>query len=53
MEPFNFGDWVDEPHRPIIKQYATVKEMVEDVCDISYVAGLNDYEVRVKVFELG
>lgn len=53
LYPHKVKIWVDEPHRPIVKQYATVKEMVEDVCGISYVAGLNDYEVRVKVFELG
>lgn len=51
LYPYKVKIWVGEPHRPNIKQYATVKEMVEDVCGIGYVAGLNDYGVRVQVFE--
>lgn len=51
LYPYKIKVWFGESNRPTIKQYSTIKEMVEDVCDISYVAGLNDYVVRVQVFE--
>jgi hypothetical protein len=51
LYPYKVKIWVGEPNRPTIKQYSTIKEMVEDVCGIGYVAGLNDYGVRVQVFE--
>lgn len=53
LYPYKVKIWVGEPHRQNIKQYATVKEIVEDICGISYVAGLNGYGVGVQVFELG
>lgn len=51
LYPHKLKIWFDESNRPIIKQYSTIKEMVEDVCGISYVAGLNDYGIRVQVLE--
>lgn len=51
LYPHKVKIWFGESHHPNIKQYATVKEMVEDICGISYVAGLNGYGVRVQVFE--
>ena len=51
LYPYKIKVWSDETNRPTVKQYSTIKEMVEDVCGISYVAGLNDYGVRVQVFE--
>ncbi len=51
LYPYKIKVWIGEPRNPTIKQYSTVKDMVEDVCGISYVAGLNDYGVRVQVFE--
>lgn len=51
LYPHKLKIWFGEPNRPIIKQCPTIKDMVEDVCSISYVAGLNDYGVRVQVFE--
>ena len=51
LYPYKMKIWSGETNRPTVKQYSTIKEMVEDVCGISYVAGLNDYGVRVQVFE--
>ena len=51
LYPYKIKVWLGESNRPTVKQYSTIKEMVEDVCGISYVAGLNDYGVRVQVFE--
>ena len=51
LYPYKIKVWFGESNRPTIKQYSTIEEMVEDVCGISYVAGLNDYEIRVQVFE--
>lgn len=51
LYPYKIKIWFGESDRPTVKQYSTIKEMVEDVCSISYVAGLNDYGVRVQVFE--
>ncbi len=51
LYPYKIKVWSGETNRPTVKQYSTIKEMVEDVCSISYVAGLNDYGVRVQVFE--
>ncbi len=51
LYPYKIKVWFDESNRPTIKQYSTIKEMVEDVCGIGYVAGLNDYGVRVQVLE--
>ena len=51
LYPYKIKVWLGESNRPTVKQYSTIKEMVEDVCSIGYVAGLNGYEVRVQVFE--
>lgn len=51
LYPYKLKIRVGELNRPIIKQYPTIKDMVEDVCDISYFAGLNDYGVKVQIFE--
>ena len=51
LYPYKIKVWSGETNRPTVKQYSTIKEMVEDVCSISYVAGLKDYGVRVQVFE--
>ena len=51
LYPYKIKVWSGETNRPTVKQYSTIKEMVEDVCGIGYVAGLNDYGVRVQVFE--
>ena len=51
LYPYKIKVWLGESNRPTVKQYSTIKEMVEDVCDTSYVAGLNDYGIRVQVFE--
>ena len=51
LYPYKIKVWFGETNRPTVKQYSTIKEMVEDVCGISYVAGLNDYGVRVQVFD--
>lgn len=51
LYPYKLKIRIGEPNRPNIKQYATVEEMVEDVCDMSYAAGLNDYGIAVQVFE--
>ena len=51
LYPYKIKVWSGETNRPTVKQYSTIKEMVEDVYGIGYVAGLNDYGVRVQVFE--
>ena len=51
LYPYKIKVWFGETNRPTVKQYSTIKEMVEDVCSISYIAGLNDYGVIVQVFE--
>lgn len=51
LYPYKIKIWFGKSNRPTVRQYSTTKEMVEDVCSVSYVAGLNDYEVRVQVFE--
>lgn len=51
LYPYKIKAWFGESNSPTIKQYATIKEMIEDVCGMSYVAGLNDYGVRVQVLE--
>lgn len=53
LYPHKLKIWFDESNPPTIKQYPTIKEMIEDACGISYIAGLNDYGVRVQVFERG
>lgn len=51
LYPYKIKVWSGETKRPTVKQYSTIKEMVEDVYSISYVAGLNDSGVIVQVFE--
>lgn len=51
LYPYKIKVWFRESNRPTIKQYSTIKEMVEDVYDIGYVAGLNDYGIKIKVLE--
>ena len=51
LYPYKIKVWSGETNRPTVKQYSTIKEMVEDVCGIGYVAGLNDYGVRVQVLD--
>ena len=42
----------DESTRPTIKQYPTINKMVEDICDISYVAGLaHELTCMIEFFE--
>lgn len=51
--PYTLKIWIGEPNRPNIGQYAAVEEMIEDVCDMPYVAGLNGYGIEIKVLERG
>lgn len=52
LYPYKLKIWFEESNRPIIKQYSTIKEMVEDIDGITYAAELNDYEVKVQVFPI-
>ena len=51
LYPYKLKIWIGELNRPNIKQYATVEEMIEDVRDMSYFAGLNDYRIKIQVIE--
>lgn len=51
LYPYKLKIWFGELNRPNIKQYATVEEMIEDVRDMSHVAGLNDHGIKIKVLE--
>lgn len=51
LYPYKIRIWFDGSNRPTVKQYSTIKEMVEDVCSVSYAAGLNNNKIRVQVFE--
>lgn len=51
LYPYKVKVSIGEGHRPTIKQYKTIHEMVENVCGIGYVAGLNDCGCIVEYFE--
>lgn len=51
LYPYKVKVMVGNEHHSTIKQYSTINEMIEDVCGISYVAGLNDCGCVVKYFE--
>lgn len=51
LYPYKIKIWFGESNRPTVRQYPTIKEMVEDVSSVSYVAGLNDSGIIVQAFE--
>lgn len=51
LYPYKIKVWFGESNRPTVRQYPTIKEMVEDVSSVSYVAGLNDSGIIVQAFE--
>jgi len=51
LYPYKIKIWSGKTNRPTVKQYATIKKMIEDVRIMSYFAGLNNYGIKIQVLE--